>query len=31
MNVAATIYRGNLVENTHAAHVAVVDVEGRLI
>jgi L-asparaginase II len=31
MNVAATVYRGDLVENTHAAHVAVVDAEGRLI
>ncbi|CAN7244579.1 asparaginase [Caballeronia sp. LjRoot34] len=31
MNVAATVYRGDLVENTHAAHVAVVDDEGRLI
>jgi L-asparaginase II len=31
MNVAATVYRGDLVENTHAAHVAVVDVEGRLL
>ena len=31
MNVAATVYRGNLVENTHSAHVAVVDAEGRLI
>ena len=31
MNVAATVYRGNLVENTHAAHVAVVDAEGRVI
>jgi L-asparaginase II len=31
MNAAATVYRGNLVENTHAAHVAVVDAEGRLI
>jgi L-asparaginase II len=31
MNVAATVYRGDLVENTHTAHVAVVDAEGRLI
>ena len=31
MKVAATVYRGDLVENTHAAHVAVVDAEGRLI
>jgi L-asparaginase II len=31
MNVAATVYRGSLVENTHAAHVAVVDANGRLI
>lgn len=31
MNVAATVYRGDLVENTHAAHVAVVDAEGRVI
>jgi L-asparaginase II len=31
MNVAATVYRGNLVENTHTAHVAVVDAEGRLL
>jgi L-asparaginase II len=31
MNVAATVYRGDLIENTHAAHVAVVDAEGRLI
>ncbi|KLU22199.1 asparaginase [Caballeronia mineralivorans PML1(12)] len=31
MNVAATVYRGDLVENTHAAHVAVVDAEGRLL
>jgi L-asparaginase II len=31
MNVAATVYRGDLVENMHAAHVAVVDAEGRLI
>lgn len=31
MNVAATVYRGNLVENRHTAHVAVVDAEGRLI
>jgi L-asparaginase II len=31
MNVAATVYRGDLVENTHAAHVAVVDAEGLLI
>jgi L-asparaginase II len=31
MNVAATVYRGDLVENTHAAHVAVVNAEGRLL
>jgi len=31
MKVAATVYRGDLVENTHAAHVAFVDAEGRLI
>jgi L-asparaginase II len=31
MNVAATVYRGNLVENTHAAHVAVVDAKGQVI
>jgi L-asparaginase II len=31
MNVAATVYRGESVENTHAAHVAVVDAEGRLL
>jgi L-asparaginase II len=31
MNIAVTVYRGHLVENTHAAHVAVVDAEGRLI
>jgi L-asparaginase II len=31
MNVAATVYRGDLVENTHAAHVAVVDAKGRVI
>ena len=31
MNVAATVYRGDLVENTHAAHVAVVDAGGRVI
>jgi L-asparaginase II len=29
--IAATVYRGNEVENTHAAHVAVVDVEGRIV
>ena len=31
MNVAATVYRGESIENTHAAHVAVVDAEGRLL
>jgi L-asparaginase II len=31
MNVAATVYRGESVENTHAAHVAVVDADGRLL
>src|ERR1700692_59251 len=31
MNVAATVYRGDLVENTHTAHVAVVDAEGQLL
>jgi L-asparaginase II len=29
--IAATVYRGDEVENTHAAHVAVVDVEGRIV
>ncbi|HEX3379812.1 MAG TPA: asparaginase, partial [Paraburkholderia sp.] len=29
--VAATIYRGESVENTHLAHVAVVDADGRLL
>ncbi|WP_244813991.1 asparaginase [Caballeronia sp. Lep1P3] len=29
--IAATLYRGNAVENTHAAHVAVVDENGRLL
>ncbi|WP_321792157.1 asparaginase [Caballeronia sp. J97] len=28
--IAATLYRGDVVENTHAAHVAVVDAAGRL-
>ena len=31
MSVAATVYRGDLVENTHAAHVAVVDTDGSLL
>jgi L-asparaginase II len=31
MSVAATVYRGDVVENTHIAHVAVVDTEGRLL
>ena len=31
MNVAATVYRGEAIENTHIAHVAVVDAEGRLL
>jgi L-asparaginase II len=31
MSVAATVYRGDLVENTHIAHVAVVDTAGRLL
>ncbi|WP_438395819.1 asparaginase [Caballeronia sp. DA-9] len=31
MSVAATVYRGESVENTHAAHVAVVDAEGRVL
>jgi L-asparaginase II len=29
--IAATTYRGDSVENTHVAHVAVVDAEGRLL
>jgi L-asparaginase II len=29
--VAATIYRGESVENTHLAHVAIVDADGRLL
>jgi len=29
--IAATVYRGNSVENTHRAHVAVVDAAGRLL
>jgi len=29
--IAATVYRGESVENTHAAHVAVVDETGRLV
>ncbi|SAL17652.1 L-asparaginase II [Caballeronia peredens] len=29
--IAATLYRGDVVENTHAAHVAVVDADGRLV
>jgi L-asparaginase II len=28
---AATVYRGDEIENTHAAHVAVVDAQGRLL
>jgi L-asparaginase II len=31
MSVAATVYRGDIVENTHIAHVAVVDTEGALL
>ncbi len=31
MSAAATVYRGESVENTHTAHVAVVDTEGRLL
>jgi L-asparaginase II len=31
MSVAATVYRGESVENAHAAHVAVVNAEGRLL
>ncbi|MGV7242857.1 asparaginase [Caballeronia sp. M23-90] len=31
MSAAATVYRGESVENTHTAHVAVVDAEGRLL
>jgi L-asparaginase II len=29
--IAATVYRGDVIENTHAAHVAVVDASGRLL
>jgi L-asparaginase II len=29
--IAATLYRGDVIENTHAAHVAVVDASGRLL
>jgi L-asparaginase II len=29
--VAATVYRGEAIENTHLAHVAVVDASGRLL
>ncbi len=29
--IAATLYRGDVVENTHAAHVAAVDANGRLL
>jgi L-asparaginase II len=29
--IAATLYRGNAIENTHVAHVAVVDANGRLL
>ncbi|WP_109476538.1 asparaginase [Paraburkholderia sp. C35] len=31
MSVAATVYRGDVVENTHIAHVAVVDTDGTLL
>ena len=31
MTIAATVYRGESVENTHAAHVAVVDANGTLL
>ena len=31
MSIAATVYRGDVVENTHIAHVAVVDKDGRLL
>ena len=31
MSVAATVYRGDIVENTHIAHVAVVDTDGALL
>ncbi|WP_343654857.1 asparaginase [Paraburkholderia caribensis] len=31
MSVAATVYRGDVVENTHIAHVAVVDTDGALL
>ncbi|KMZ13835.1 Atypical L-asparaginase, Rhizobium type [Candidatus Burkholderia humilis] len=29
--IAATLYRGDVIENTHAAHVAVIDASGRLL
>lgn len=29
--VAATVYRGDVIENTHLAHIAVVDASGRLL
>jgi L-asparaginase II len=29
--IAATTYRGEAIENTHIAHVAVVDAQGRLL
>ncbi|BAN22550.1 asparaginase [Caballeronia insecticola] len=29
--IAATLYRGDVIENAHAAHVAVVDADGRLV
>ena len=29
--IAATVYRGDSIENTHLAHVAVVDSSGRLL
>jgi L-asparaginase II len=29
--IAATVYRGDAIENTHVAHVAVVDADGRLL
>jgi L-asparaginase II len=28
---AVTVYRGNIIENTHIAHIAVVDAEGKLL
>jgi L-asparaginase II len=31
MSVAAIVYRGDIVENTHVAHVAVVDTDGALL